>query len=341
MKLSIEPIRIQTAHPFQISRSTRREYEVFIVALECDGLAGMGEAAPQPFYGENPMSVRGAIQSIGRLLDVEPETARKNLNTAGGDLFEMLRPHASVRAALDMALWDLRGRREGQPVWKLLGADAERAPLTSFTIGFDQPDVIDAKVDAAAPYRILKVKVGLPGDLEILDRVLARSGKTVRVDANEGWDLETAMEKTRDLFRRHVEFCEQPLPHGEEEGLRQLKRVSPLPIVLDESIVDPEDVASRHDQGHGINIKLMKCGGITRALALIEAARAHDMSVMIGCMIETSLGITAAAHVSPLCDFADLDGNLLLAKDPFAGVRVEAGRLVLPNEPGLGVRRVG
>lgn len=339
MKLSIEPIRIETAHPFQIARGTRKEYEVFVVTLESDGLAGIGEAAPQPFYGENPMSVRGAIQSIGRLLDVDPEVARANLNTEGRDLFEMLRPHASVRAALDTALWDLRGRREGQPVWKLVGADAAKAPLTSFTIGFDAPEVIDAKVDAAKPYRVLKVKVGLPGDLEILDRVIARSKKTVRVDANEGWDLETAIEKTRELYRRHVEFCEQPLPHDDEDGLRQLKRVSPLPIVLDESIVDPGDVAARHDQGHGINIKLMKCGGITRALALVEAARAYDMSVMIGCMIETSIGITAAAHVSPLCDYADLDGNLLLASDPFAGVRVEGGRLVLPTEPGLGVRR--
>jgi L-alanine-DL-glutamate epimerase-like enolase superfamily enzyme len=287
------------------------------------------------------MSVRAAVQSIGHLLDVDPETARAQLNAEGGRLFEALRPHASVRAALDMALWDLRGRREGAPVWKLVGADPQRAPLTSFTIGFDQPAVIDAKVDAAAPYRILKVKVGMPGDLEILDRVIARSGKTVRVDANEGWDVDTAVEKTRELFRRHVEFCEQPLPHDDEEGLRQLKRVSPLPIVLDESVCDPADVAPRHDQGHGINIKLMKCGGITRALELVRAARAHDLSVMIGCMIETSLGVTAAAHVSPLCDYADLDGNLLLAHDPFRGVRVEEGRLVLPNEPGLGVERVG
>ena len=340
MKLSIEPIRIETAHPFQIARGTRKEYEVFVITLEADGLVGLGEAAPQPFYGESPMSVRTAVQSIGRLLDVEPESARASINTEGADLFERLRPHASVRAALDMALWDLRGRREGKPVWKLIGADAALAPITSYTIGFDEPQIVDAKVDAAAPYQILKVKVGMPGDLEILDRIIARSGKTVRVDANEGWDLDTAMEKTRDLYRRHVEFCEQPLPHGDEEGLRQLKRVSPLPLILDESIVDPQDVASRRDQGHGINIKLMKCGGITRAIQLVEAARASEMSVMIGCMIETSLGITAAAHVSPLCDYADLDGNLLLASDPFAGVRVDAGRLVLPDEPGLGVRRV-
>ncbi len=339
MKLSIEPIRIETAHPFQIARGTRKEYEVFVVTLESDGLEGLGEIAPQPFYGENPMSVRAAVQSIGRFLDVDPETARAKLNAEGGELFETLRPHASVRAGLDMALWDLRGRREGQPVWKLIGADASKAPLTSFTIGFDQPEVIDAKVDAAGPYKVLKVKVGLPGDLEILDRIIARSGKTVRTDANEGWDLDTALEKTRELYRRRVEFCEQPLPHGDEDGLRQLKRMSPLPLILDESIVDPADVASRHDQGHGINIKLMKCGGITRALALVEAARAKEMSVMIGCMIETSLGITAAAHVSPLCDYADLDGNLLLASDPFAGVRVVEGKLELPNEPGLGVRR--
>lgn len=341
MKLSIEPIRIETAHPFQIARGTRKQYEVFVVTLESDGLEGMGEAAPHPFYGESPMSVRAAIQSIGRFLDVEPETARANLNTEGCDLFEVLRPHASVRAALDAALWDLRGRREGLPVWKLIGADAAKAPLTSYTIGFDQPEVVDAKVDAAAAYRILKVKVGIPGDMQMLDRIIARSGKTVRVDANEGWDLETAIENTRELFRRRVEFCEQPLPHADTEGLRQLKRVSSLPIVLDESIVDPEDVAACRDQGHGINIKLVKCGGITRALALIEAARACEMSVMIGCMIETSLGVTAAAHVSPLCDYADLDGNLLLASDPFEGVRVAEGRLVLPNEPGLGVRRVG
>jgi L-alanine-DL-glutamate epimerase-like enolase superfamily enzyme len=263
------------------------------------------------------------------------------LNDDGADLFRALEPHASVRAALDMALWDLRGRLEGVPVWKLIGADPARSPVTSFTIGFDRPEVVDAKVDAAAPYRVLKVKVGLPGDMEILDRVIARSGKPVRVDANEGWDIDTAMEKTVELYRRRVEFCEQPLPHGDAAGLRQLKRVSPLPIILDESIVNPTDVAACQDQGHGINIKLMKCGGLTRALELVAAARERGMAVMIGCMLETSLAVTAAAHLSPLCDYADLDGNLLLKEDPFEGVRVVEGRLVLPETAGLGVRRRG
>ena len=339
MKLEIEPIRVETVHPFQIARETKKERDIFVVTLEAEGVSGIGEAAPQAYYREDAMTVRAAINAIGRLLDADPAEVHERLNQPGEDLHERLRAHASVRAALDMALWDLRGRRENAPVWKMIGADRLRAPLTSFTIGFDRPEVIDAKVDAAAPYQVLKVKVGLPGDLEIVDRVIARSGKTVRADANEGWDTEMAIEKTRELFRRGVEFCEQPLPHADEEGLRQLKRLSPLPIVLDESIVDADDVARCHDQGHAINIKLMKCGGITPALRMIEAARAHGLRVMIGCMLETSLGVTAAAHLSPLADWADLDGNLLLADDPFEGVRVVGGRLVLPEGPGLGVVR--
>lgn len=339
MKLEIEPIQVETAHPFRIARGTKTRREIFIVSLTADGVTGLGEAAPQEFYGENAMTVRGAIQSIGRMLDAAPDEVHARLNDRASELHRALAASASVRAALDMALWDMRGKRESQPVCRLVGADPAHAPATSFTIGIDVPEVIDAKVDAAEPYTILKVKVGLPGDLEILDRVIARSGKLVRVDANEGWDLDTAMEKTKELYRRHVELCEQPLPHAAEDDLRQLKRMCPLPVILDESIVDARDVEARHDQGHGINIKLMKCGGITPALEMIASARKHGLSVMIGCMLETSLAVTAAAHLSPLCDFADLDGNLLLSNDPFEGVRVEAGKLVLPDGPGLGVRR--
>jgi L-alanine-DL-glutamate epimerase-like enolase superfamily enzyme len=339
MRLEIEPIQVETKHAFRIARGTKARREVFVVSLTADGVTGIGEAAPQEFYGETSMTVRAAVQSVGRLIDGEPEAVRARLNERTSDLYRALEPHASMRAALDMALWDIRGKSESKPVWALVGADPSRAPLTSFTIGIDAPDVIDEKVDAAAPYRILKVKVGLPGDLEILDRVIARSGKTVRVDANEGWDLETAMEKTLELYRRKVELCEQPLPHAAEDELRELKRLCPLPVILDESIVGPEEVDARHDQGHGINIKLMKCGGITPALTMIERARAHGLQIMIGCMLETSLGVTAAAHLSPLCDYADLDGNLLLRDDPFEGVRVEEGRLVLPDSPGLGVQR--
>lgn len=339
MKLDVDALRLESSHPFKIARSTRSVFDLFVFSLTHEGVTGLGEAAPQQYYGESPETVGEAVDSIARLLEGDPDDLLRSLNEIGGDLYEKLADHASVRAALDIALWDLKGKLLNQPCYEMFGAEPSNTPVTSFTIGFDKPEVIDKKVDAARPYRILKVKVGLPGDMEILDRVIARSGKKVRVDANEGWDLEIALEKTRELFDRGVEFCEQPIAHEDEDGLRELKRLSPLEIILDESIVNPGDVESKSDQGHGINIKLMKCGGISPALDLIAEARRYDLKVMLGCMVETSIAVTAAAQLSPLVDYADLDGNLLLAEDPFEGVRVADGKLVLPEKPGLGVTR--
>jgi L-alanine-DL-glutamate epimerase-like enolase superfamily enzyme len=339
VKLEVEPITLRSRYPFQIARGTRTAFELFVFFLTHEGVTGLGEASPQAYYGESPLSVRSAVNSLGRLLDGEPEALRTALHTPGTPLGEVLGAHASVRAALDIALWDMRGKIEGVPCHRLIGANPNNTPLTSFTIGFDRPEVVDRKVDDAAAYKILKLKVGIPGDMEMLDRVIARSGKKVRVDANEGWDVETAIEMTRELFERGVELVEQPIHHDDEDGLRTLKRLSPLPVILDESIRQAGDVPRRHDQGHGVNIKLMKCGGITPALDLIAAARDHNLSVMLGCMLETSVGITAAAHLSPLVDYADLDGNLLLEGDPFVGVGIVGGKLVLGDAPGLGVSR--
>jgi len=339
MKLEVEPIRIETTFPFKIARGERREYHVFILSLTHEGITGLGEAAPHPYYGEDPMTVRAAVNAIGGLLDGEPDALRRALHDPAVPLGVALAEHASVRAALDMALWDLTGKQKGVSCYDLFGASPSNTPLTSYTIGFDTPDVIDRKIDQAGDFKILKVKVGLPGDIEMLDRVIERCHKKVRVDANEGWDVDMAIEKTAELAQRGVEFCEQPLHHDDEEGLRTLKRLSPVPIILDESIVRPGDVNARWDQGHGVNIKLMKCGGITPALQLIEEARQHNLSVMLGCMIETSLAVTAAAQLSPLVDYADLDANLLIKDDPFEGVRVVEGRIVLPEGPGLGVTR--
>jgi L-alanine-DL-glutamate epimerase-like enolase superfamily enzyme len=339
MKLDVEPIRLKTSHPFKIARSTRAEFDLFIFTLTYDGVVGLGESAPQAYYGESPDTVRSVVKTIGDVLEGAPDELLKSLSDVDGELHKLLAGHASVRAALDMALWDIKGKMEDKPCYELLGANPSNTPLTSFTIGFDSLEVIDQKVDAAAKYKILKVKMGRPGDIEVLDRVIARSGKKVRVDANEGWDVEMAIQKSKELFERGVEFVEQPISHTDEEGLRTLKRLSPSTVILDESIVNPEDVAERRDQGHGINIKLMKCGGITPALKLVEEARKHNLKVMLGCMIETSVAVTAAAQISPLVDYADLDGNLLLAEDPFDGVKVVEGKLVLPSSPGLGVTR--
>jgi len=337
MKLEIEPVDVHPTHPFRIARGVQTSARVFLFHLEWEGIAGVGESCPPPYYGETPDTVASAAGLIEGRLDGEPEAVKDRV--AHGDLRQVLAAHASVRAALDMALWDIIGKREGKPVYALLGLDPGETPATSFSIGIDAPSVVDKKVDEAAPYHILKMKMGVPGDVALLDRVLARSGKTVRVDANEGWDLETALNMSRELAHKGIEFMEQPIHHEREQDLAELKRLSPLPIILDESIINPEDVAVRCDQGHGINIKLMKCGGLTPALALVEQARAHALKVMLGCMLETSVGITAAAHVSPLVDYADLDGNLLLADDPYVGVTVSNSKLVLPDSPGLGVAR--
>ncbi|UCG52170.1 MAG: dipeptide epimerase [Candidatus Latescibacterota bacterium] len=337
MKLEVESVKLKPHHPFRISREVQRERDVFVFALTWEGITGLGEASPSPYYGEDSGTVPSAVRRIKSKLDGDPERVKERV--ANGDLRKQLDRHASVRAALDMALWDIIGKRENRPVYAILGLDPTKTPATSFTIGIDAPEVIDRKVDEAEPYRILKMKMGLPGDVALLDRVLERSGKIVRVDANEGWDVETALQMCGELSQKGIEFVEQPIHHDNEEDLRTLKRLSPLPVILDESIINPDDVSSRRDQGHGINVKLMKCGGITPALALIDEARRADLKVMLGCMMETSVGITAAAHLSPLADYADLDGNLLVANDPFLGVTVQNSKLVLPDGPGLGVVR--
>jgi L-alanine-DL-glutamate epimerase-like enolase superfamily enzyme len=335
MKLDVEPYQALTRHPFKIARGVQTEQEVFIFRLSWEGWTGWGEASPPPYYGEDSATVKTAIERIHGKLDGDPDTLRERITR--GDLRDLLAQDGSVRAALDMALWDLSGKMEGRPVYSLLGLDPTKTPATSFSIGIDTPEVVDVKVDEAEEYRILKMKMGIPGDLALLDRVIARSGKTVRVDANEGWDVETALQMSSVLNEKGVEFIEQPIHHDSEDDLRTLKRLSPLPIILDESIINPEDVPRRRDQGHGINIKLMKCGGITPALRLIEEASKVDLKIMLGCMLETSIAITAAAHLSPLVDYADLDGNLLLANDPYLGVTVKNSKLVLPDRPGLGV----
>jgi L-alanine-DL-glutamate epimerase-like enolase superfamily enzyme len=337
MKISVERFELIPRHPFRISRETQLKREVFVFELEHEGITGLGEASPPPFYGENATTVISALGKVKRKLHGDPEGLQERIDR--GDLRKTLDRDASVRAALDTALWDIIGKRDGKPLYEILGLDPAKTPATSFTIGIDTPEAVDRKVDEAAPFRILKMKMGFLGDLALLDRVMERSGKTIRVDANEGWDVDAALQMCRELAEKGVEFVEQPIPHADEEDLRTLKRLSPLPVILDESVRTVEDVAARRDQGHGINIKLMKCGGITPALAMIEEARREGLRVMLGCMIETSVGITAAAHLSPLVDYADLDGNLLVKNDPFAGVTVQNGKLVLPDGVGLGVTR--
>ena len=337
MRIEVEAVQLDIKHTFKIARGEKKKCENFIFTVSHEGVTGVGEASPQVYYGESSDSVRAAVQKLGAAIDGEPADLRRRL--LSGDLRSLLHKDPSVRAALDMALWDIEGKQAGKPCYELIGLDPAETPVTSFTIGFDLPEVVDKKLEEASAYPVLKMKMGIPGDMALLDRALRNSGKTIRVDANEGWDLDTALVVGKELADRGIEFMEQPISHFRREDLAELKLLSPLPIILDESIVNPEDVQLCRDQGHGINIKLMKCGGMTPALELIREARAAGMSIMLGCMIESSIAITAAAHLSPLVDYADLDGNLLLADDPWSGVGVDGGKLVLPAGPGLGVVR--
>ncbi|HLZ55903.1 MAG TPA: dipeptide epimerase, partial [Ktedonosporobacter sp.] len=244
----------------------------------------------------------------------------------------------SAKAAVDMALYDIVGKLLGVPLYKLLGLNPARTPHTSFTIGLDTPAEMAKKVLLAKEYPILKIKVGTKHDLDIIKAIRDVSNAVVRVDANTGWTPKEAIKNINALAPYNIEFVEQPIPAHDLAGLKLIRDNVPVPIIADESCVTVDDIPRIAECVDGVNIKLMKSGGISHALKMIHVARAHHLRVMIGCMIESSLAITAAAHLTPLVDYADLDGHLLIDNDPYEGVKVEHGKLILPDGPGLGVK---
>lgn len=318
-------------HTFRLSRGASDLRRNLIVELEHDGRLGFGEAAPIARYGQDRESAARAVEEmLPRLGDpLCFDGAARRAAVAGQE---------SAEAAVDMALYDLAGKRCGVPLYELLGLDPAAAASTSFTIGLDTPEIVVEKVRQAANYEVLKVKLGGEDDRRMLEAVRDTTTQRLRVDANEGWTYEQALAHLEWLAEMGVELVEQPLPAGELAAMRELRKRSPLPLFADESVHRAEDLPALAGAFDGINIKLMKCGGIGEALRMIHVARALGLKIMLGCMIESSLAITAAAHLSPLVDFADLDGNLLVTDDPFVGATVRGGKLVLPEDPGLGVR---
>jgi L-alanine-DL-glutamate epimerase-like enolase superfamily enzyme len=332
LQIRQHPLDLRLRHTFRIARGASDVRENLLVEVEHEGRVGLGEAAPIRRYGEDRASAASAVDVMAsRLTDPRGFTLAAREAAVEGQ--------RSAEAAVDMALHDLAGRRLGVPLYELLGLDRGRTPETSFTIGLDTPDVVVRKVKEAAAYPVLKVKMGSADDREVLTAVRDTTDRTIRVDANEGWTASEAVERLHWLAQLGVEFVEQPLPADQIEATRALRRLSPLPFYADESVHRAADIPKLAGAFDGINIKLMKCGGLAEAMCMIAVARAHGMKVMLGCMIESSLAITAAAHLSPLVDTADLDGNLLLEDDPFTGVTVVDGRIVLPEGPGLGVAR--
>src|SRR6266550_2333023 len=338
LKLAADVLTLKTKHPFVIARGGDDDTRVVWVRLmDGDGMEGWGEADPSRYYGETADTVLATLRRLEPHLPTDPF----DLDAAEAKFAQLCPKHGAARAALSAALHDLVGKRLDQPVWRLWGLDPARAPRSSFTIGLDTPDKMRQKVLEASSYPILKIKLGTDRDEAILKTVRDATDKPLRVDANAGWTRERALHMLPVLKEYGVEFVEQPLPPDDLEGLAAVRRRGILPVVVDESCIVAADIPRLSGAADGINIKLAKCGSLREALRMIATARAHGMLVMVGCMIETSLGITAAAHFTPLVDAADLDGAALTANDPFVGATIDGGQIRLPTGPGLGVRRRG
>jgi L-alanine-DL-glutamate epimerase-like enolase superfamily enzyme len=343
MQLTYEILTVHTTHPFIIARGGTDTWRtVWVTLRDKDGIEGWGEAAPSRFYGESTDTVVAALQQFAPVLE---RADSWSIETVERELNQLMRWNAAAKAAVSAALHDLMGKRLGIPVWKLWGLNPAEAPRSSFTIPIapDEP-TLRARVRDAAGYPILKIKLGSPRDREILRIVREEAPNAIlRVDANAAWTPKGTLAMLDTLVACNVELLEQPLPPHDIAGFRFVRQHAPMPLVADESCLVAHDIPQLADAVDGINLKLMKCGSLREALRMIATARAHGLHVMCGCMIETTLGIAAAAHFAPLLDFADFDGAALLRDDPFTGPHINAatslGTIQLSDAPGLGVQR--
>jgi L-alanine-DL-glutamate epimerase-like enolase superfamily enzyme len=335
MKLSHQTIELNPTHPFVIARGGYSHHRNVIVRLTDEaGVEGYGEAAPNRYYGE---SVSTVIAALGQFKPVLERADPFSLESIESHLNRVLRGNASAKGAISSALHDLVGKRLGLPVFRLWGLDASTTPESSFTIAIAENHELEMRVAEARDYPILKIKLGTDRDMEIVRIVRnAAPKKRLRVDANAAWTAKHAVRMSDFLAEQGVEMIEQPVPANDIEGLRFVRKRSKLPVFADESCLVATDVGKLSGAVDGINIKLAKCGSLREALRMVHAARALDMQVMAGCMIESSLGISAIAQISPLLDYADFDGAALLSSDPFRGVSIAGGAVRLSDEPGLG-----
>jgi L-alanine-DL-glutamate epimerase-like enolase superfamily enzyme len=297
---------------------------------------GLGEAAAVRYHGESQDGIMAYLKNAASQIGDDPFLIEDII-------YKLPLGSAAARASIDIALYDLIGKRLGVPLFKLLGLNHQRVPPTCFTLSIDEPEAL-AERARTSNYPILKIKLGGPNDLKSLAAIRGATNARLRVDANAGWTLPQALDIIPRLVEYDLEFIEQPLPAGDIDGLRVLKqRIKKQGISInffaDEPIKTPADVIAHAGVADGVVIKLMKSGGIRQALKMIHIARALDMQVMMGCMVESSLGVTAAAHLAPLCDYVDLDGPLLIKDDPFTGLTYRNAEITLPDLPGIGVTR--
>lgn len=336
MKISARIEQLQLRHTFTIARSSEDVTSTVIAEVEHEGITGTGEASPSRYYGETAESVQAALLDLQDWLTTAQPLEWQSLLASAAS---RLAPSRGALCALDLAVHDWFGKRIGLPLHRLLGLRETQLPATSFTIGIDSIDKMVAKLREAAAMPIIKIKLGTAQDLEIVRALRQETRAVFRVDANCAWTLQEAIDKSRELKTLGVELIEQPLPPEKLDAMEEVFAKSALPVFADENSVTPHDVPRLHGRFHGINIKLVKCGGIQPAVQMIHAARSQGLRIMIGCMIESSVACTAAAQIGPLVDHLDIDGPLLISNDPYHGVEYLGGQLKLPAGPGLGVEK--
>lgn len=335
LRLSFEPYELQLRHTFTVSSHSRKTTPDVQVKLEYEGFTGYGEASMPPYLGQSVETVCAFLSKV----DLAQFNDPFQLDNILAYVDSLSPGDSAAKAAVDIALHDLVGKLLGQPWWRLWGLDPAKTPDTTFTIGIDTPDVVRQKTrECADRFNILKVKVGLDNDKEMISTIREITDLPLAVDANQGWkDREQALDEIHWLKENGVVMVEQPMAKERLDDNAWITERSPLPIFADEAIQRLADIPSIKGAYHGINIKLMKCTGMREAWKMLNYARAEGMKVMVGCMTETSCAVSAAAQLSPAVDFADLDGNLLITNDLYSGMEVVKGKITLSDRPGIGI----
>jgi len=337
MKLKFYPYTINLKEQFTLSVSSRTTTPAVMVEVEDDGLIGYGEASLPPYLYEDQSSVINFLNKvnldsfknpsdINRILDYIDNVSEKN---------------NSAKAAIDIALHDLMAKQKNVPLYQYLNIGKRKDIYTSFTIGITEIEKIKQKIDAASEYKFLKIKLGTLNDKKIVSTIRKHTDKPLFVDVNQGWaDKYFALDMISWLADRNIILVEQPLPKEKIKDTKWLVERSPLPIIADEAVQGLEDLEEIRDFYSGINIKLMKAGGIRQAYHMMQRAKELNLKIMLGCMTETSCAITAASHLAPLADWVDLDGAELISNDLFTGMKIKKGRLIIPESPGIGIEKI-
>ncbi|WP_341836781.1 dipeptide epimerase [Chitinophaga pollutisoli] len=338
MKISFETFELRKKYPFTISGYTMLTQSVIYLTIEHEGYTGVGEASPGYYFNETIDDVLAFYASLvpdfAKFSDISD---RQSIM----DFVEKKRPGlTAAKAGIDVALNDLYGKILGKPCYQLFGADPDKMPVTSFTIGMDTPEVIRKKVSEATEFKLLKIKLGGENDRGIIEAIRSVSDQPLCVDANQGWtDRQEAIDMIHWLKEQGTTFIEQPMPVAQRDDNAWVTEHSPLPVVADEAVQRLVDVESAKGVYHGINIKMSKCTGMLEGYKMVQKARSLGLKLMIGCMSESSVGILGAAAIAPLCDWVDLDSSWLIANNPYHDPELREGKIILSDAPGLGLRK--